>query len=74
MSTAYHPRDPVPTFGVHHQGDSGGPLQCRAGGRWELRGLTSFGSGCARAGVPDVYTNVRHYVAWIHHHMYEDID
>ncbi|KAG7310244.1 hypothetical protein JYU34_004802 [Plutella xylostella] len=55
-------------------GDSGGPLQCRAGGRWELRGLTSFGSGCARAGVPDVYTNVRHYVAWIHHHMYEDSD
>ncbi|KAH9638205.1 hypothetical protein HF086_005198 [Spodoptera exigua] len=36
------------------RGDSGGPLQCRSGGRWELRGLTSFGSGCARRGVPDV--------------------
>ncbi|XP_037867750.1 plasma kallikrein [Bombyx mori] len=60
-------------------GDSGGPLQCRsggaggggrAGGRWELRGLTSFGSGCARRGVPDVYTNVAHYVSWIYAHVY----
>ncbi|KAJ0177572.1 hypothetical protein K1T71_006445 [Dendrolimus kikuchii] len=51
-------------------GDSGGPLQCRSGGRWELRGLTSFGSGCARRGVPDVYTNVQHYVPWIYGHIY----
>ncbi|CAB3235165.1 unnamed protein product [Arctia plantaginis] len=51
-------------------GDSGGPLQCRSGGRWELRGLTSFGSGCARRGVPDVYTNVAHYGAWIYAHVY----
>ncbi|XP_034828697.1 chymotrypsin-like elastase family member 2A [Maniola hyperantus] len=51
-------------------GDSGGPLQCRTGGRWELRGLTSFGSGCARMGVPDVYTNVAHYVSWIYAHIY----
>ncbi|XP_026759716.2 plasminogen [Galleria mellonella] len=51
-------------------GDSGGPLQCRTGGRWELRGLTSFGSGCARRGVPDVYTNVKHYVSWIYTHVY----
>ncbi|XP_046967640.1 transmembrane protease serine 13-like [Vanessa cardui] len=51
-------------------GDSGGPLQCRSGGRWELRGLTSFGSGCARMGVPDVYTNVGHYVSWIYAHIY----
>ncbi|XP_060802195.1 uncharacterized protein LOC106134782 [Amyelois transitella] len=51
-------------------GDSGGPLQCRSGGRWELRGLTSFGSGCARRGVPDVYTNVAHYVSWIYTQIY----
>ncbi|XP_063635449.1 transmembrane protease serine 12 [Cydia splendana] len=51
-------------------GDSGGPLQCRTGSRWELRGLTSFGSGCARTGVPDVYTNVEHYVPWIYAHVY----
>ncbi|XP_063827718.1 uncharacterized protein LOC135077051 [Ostrinia nubilalis] len=51
-------------------GDSGGPLQCRSRGRWELRGLTSFGSGCARRGVPDVYTNVAHYVSWIYTHVY----
>ncbi|XP_072929430.1 chymotrypsin-like elastase family member 2A [Epargyreus clarus] len=51
-------------------GDSGGPLQCRTRGRWELRGLTSFGSGCARRGVPDVYTNVAHYVSWIYAQIY----
>ncbi|XP_049870593.1 transmembrane protease serine 12 [Pectinophora gossypiella] len=51
-------------------GDSGGPLQCRSGGRWLLKGLTSFGSGCARRGVPDVYTNVAHYVSWIYAHVY----
>ncbi|XP_015127754.1 chymotrypsin-like elastase family member 2A [Diachasma alloeum] len=47
-------------------GDSGGPLQCRrSDGVWQLAGITSFGSGCARPGFPDVYTKVQHYVEWI---------
>lgn len=55
-------------FFVYHnlQGDSGGPLQCRrSDGVWQLVGVTSFGSGCARPGYPDVYTEIQHYLNWI---------
>ncbi|KAH8408812.1 hypothetical protein KR009_000569 [Drosophila setifemur] len=43
------------------QGDSGGPLVC--GG--VLGGLVSYGSGCAQAGYPGVYTNVSFYNGWV---------
>jgi len=47
-------------------GDSGGPLQCNMkDGRWYLAGLTSFGSGCAKPGFPDVFTRLTHYIEWI---------
>ncbi|VVC39890.1 Serine proteases, trypsin family, serine active site,Peptidase S1, PA clan,Serine proteases, trypsin [Cinara cedri] len=47
-------------------GDSGGPLQCSGpNGRWFLAGLTSFGSGCAKPGYPDVYTKLSFHLPWI---------
>ncbi|RZF47679.1 hypothetical protein LSTR_LSTR006315 [Laodelphax striatellus] len=47
-------------------GDSGGPLQCsQKDGRWYLLGITSFGSGCAKPGYPDVYTRLSFYLPWI---------
>ncbi|KAL1452629.1 hypothetical protein WDU94_006842 [Cyamophila willieti] len=47
-------------------GDSGGPLQCsHKDGRWYLAGITSFGSGCAQPGYPDVYTRLSFYLPWI---------
>ncbi|KAK7074767.1 hypothetical protein SK128_019524 [Halocaridina rubra] len=51
-------------------GDSGGPLQCNMrDGRWYLAGVTSFGSGCAKPGYPDVYTRITYYLPWIKHQM-----
>lgn len=46
-------------------GDSGGPLACMRSGSWYLLGLTSFGSGCAKPGFPDVYTRVPEFTKWI---------
>lgn len=48
------------------QGDSGGPIHCNmADGRWYLAGITSFGSGCAKPGYPDVFTRITSYLEWI---------
>ena len=52
------------------QGDSGGPLvvpHTNIYGKkiYELAGIVSWGIGCARAGLPGVYTQVSNYIDWI---------
>ena len=37
-------------------------------GRWYLAGITSFGSGCAKPGFPDVFVRVRRLNQHQHHH------
>jgi len=47
------------------QGDSGGPLFVEDSGAFVQVGVVSFGSGCARAGIPGVYASVANYRSWI---------
>jgi secreted trypsin-like serine protease len=52
------------------QGDSGGPFVVRdGGGRWLLAGVTSWGIGCARPGLPGLYTRLSRYWNWIDQHI-----
>lgn len=47
------------------QGDSGGPLVCMRDGKWLLKGIVSWGIGCARPGAYGVYSNVKDFLPWI---------
>jgi len=47
------------------QGDSGGPLIIADGDAWVQTGIVSWGDGCAEAGHPGVYTNVKNFINWI---------
>lgn len=47
------------------QGDSGGPLFVVRDDVWVQAGIVSYGEGCARPGVPGVYTRVSSYTDWV---------
>jgi secreted trypsin-like serine protease len=49
------------------QGDSGGSLLTGSVGDWRALGIVSYGIGCARPGVPGVYTDIRNseISAWV---------
>lgn len=47
------------------QGDSGGPLFVSRGNQPVQAGVVSFGVGCARPGIPAVYTRLTGYANWI---------
>ncbi|MCY1036500.1 serine protease [Corallococcus sp. BB11-1] len=47
------------------QADSGGPLVVKGAQGYTLQGITSFGIGCARPGLPGVYARVSSYIPWI---------
>ena len=54
------------------QGDSGGPLTQKTGGQHQLVGVVSWGEGCARAGLPGVYTNVGAMRKWVNNIISEN--
>ena len=52
------------------QGDSGGPFLVKdQKNNWLLAGVTSWGIGCARPGLPGIYTRLSNYNTWIRDHI-----
>lgn len=47
------------------QGDSGGPLIVNTGTGPQQVGITSWGVGCAEAGLPGVFTRVSEFKGWL---------
>lgn len=46
-------------------GDSGGPIHQWLDDHWEQVGIVSYGTGCALASHPGVYTRLSFYTEWI---------
>ena len=52
-------------------GDSGGPLSCLEGGKWVVRGATSWGTSLACPGnTYSVLARVSSYVDWINGYVH----
>ncbi|KAL7637239.1 UNVERIFIED_CONTAM: hypothetical protein RMT77_011951 [Armadillidium vulgare] len=54
-------------------GDSGSPLQCfnEKSKKWILKGITSWGFGCAKENYPAVYIRVSYYLNWINNIIHD---
>jgi len=50
-------------------GDSGGPIHQWLDDHWEQVGIVSFGSGCALANRPGMYTRLSFYYDWIQSYL-----
>jgi len=56
------------TSGCH--GDSGGPFVCKVGGKWELHGAVSYGSGtCESTKSYTVFARISHFRSWVEQNM-----
>jgi len=53
------------------QGDSGGPLFYNNRDGYQLEAVVSYGEGCARKGLPGIYTLVSGYIDWINKKVHE---
>jgi len=51
------------------QGDSGGPLTNDNSGSLYVVGIVSWGWGCARPGMPGMYTEVSYFTEWVLNNM-----